>query len=111
MVSIGGKAPWTIPVVDSVRAAFESEIQNIEDSLWQQLVTIVDGLSNKETAGEEVLDLLRNSAGVEDYGGLSHLSTVDMQDIIRSVKFDKEQQTSSTPAEIPEHYKTGNMST
>lgn len=57
------------------------------------------------------MGLLRNSAGVEDQGFLSLLSTVDMQDAIRSVKFDKERQTSSTSAEILEHYNTGNMST
>ncbi|KAK2670071.1 hypothetical protein RAB80_014208 [Fusarium oxysporum f. sp. vasinfectum] len=111
MVSTGGKAPRTIPKVDSARACFIYEIRNIKDFLWQQLVTIADGLSNKETAREEVLDLLRNSAGVEDQGFLSLLSTEDMQDAIRSVKFDKERQTSSTSAEIPEHYNTGNMST
>ncbi|EWZ77681.1 hypothetical protein FOXG_12447 [Fusarium oxysporum f. sp. lycopersici 4287] len=111
MVSTGGKAPWTIPTVDSAQACFIYEIRNIKVFLWQQLVTIADGLSNKETAREEVLGLLRNSAGVEDQGFLSLLSTVDMQDAIRSVKFDKERQTSSTSAEILEHYNTGNMST
>ncbi|SCO54224.1 uncharacterized protein FFNC_15405 [Fusarium fujikuroi] len=89
MVSIGGKALRTIPLLDLYRAAFKSHIQNIEESQWQQLVTIADGLSNEETAGEEVLDFLRNSAGVEDYEGLSHLSTVDIQVIIHSVKFQR----------------------